>query len=65
MSQPIHFFDDIEPSEERIGVYVCHCGSNISATVNVEEVRGWAGQLLKDRGVVVSRDCKFMCSSLG
>jgi len=65
MSQPIHFFDDIEPSEERIGVYVCHCGSNISATVNVEEVRDWAGQRLKDRGVVVSRDYKFMCSSLG
>lgn len=65
MSQPVHFFDQPEPAEERIGVYVCHCGTNISATVNVEEVRDWAGQRLKERGVVISRDNKFMCSSLG
>jgi heterodisulfide reductase subunit A len=65
MSQPIHLFDRSEPVEERIGVYVCHCGTNISATVDVEEVRDWAAQRLKDRGVVVSRDYKFMCSSLG
>ena len=46
-------------------MYVCHCGTNISATVNVEEVREWAEQRLKDRGVVIARDNKFMCSSLG
>ncbi len=50
---------------ERIGVYVCHCGSNIAGTVDVEDVAKWAGEKLKDRGVVVSRDYKFMCSSLG
>jgi heterodisulfide reductase subunit A len=53
-----------EPTE-RIGVYVCHCGSNIAGTVDVEAVRDWAAENLKDRGVVVSRDYKFMCSSLG
>ncbi len=52
-------------SKERIGVYVCHCGSNIAGTVDVAEVSRWAGEALKDRGVVVSRDYKFMCSSLG
>lgn len=52
-------------SQERIGVYICHCGSNIAGTVDVEEVSKWAGENLKDRGVVVSRDYKFMCSSLG
>lgn len=52
-------------SKERIGVYICHCGSNIAGTVDVEEVARWAGEALKDRGVVVSRDYKFMCSSLG
>ena len=51
--------------KERIGVYVCHCGSNIAGTVDVEEVARWAGEELKDNGVVVSRDYKFMCSSLG
>ncbi len=54
-----------EQPQERIGVYVCHCGSNIAATVDVEDVATWAGEELKDRGVVVSRDYKFMCSSLG
>ncbi|MFN3309921.1 MAG: 4Fe-4S binding protein [Anaerolineales bacterium] len=52
-------------SKEKIGVYVCHCGSNIAGTVDVAEVSRWAGEALKDRGVVVSRDYKFMCSSLG
>ncbi len=51
--------------KERIGVYVCHCGSNIAATVDVENVAQWAGEELDDRGVVVARDYKFMCSSLG
>jgi heterodisulfide reductase subunit A len=51
--------------KERIGVYVCHCGSNIAGMVDVEEVSKWAGDQLKERGVVVSRDYKFMCSSLG
>ncbi|MGB2822416.1 MAG: CoB--CoM heterodisulfide reductase iron-sulfur subunit A family protein [Phycisphaerae bacterium] len=48
---------------ERVGVYVCHCGSNIAGTVDVEEVTRWAGESIPD--VVVSRDYKFMCSSLG
>src|SRR5512140_1586347 len=65
MSQPIHFFDEPAPAEERVGVYVCHCGTNISGTVDAVEVRDWAGQRLKDRGVVIARDNKFMCSSLG
>ena len=48
---------------ERVGVYVCHCGSNIAGVVDVEDVSRWAGENLDD--VVVSRDYKFMCSSLG
>ncbi|MBM3125402.1 MAG: CoB--CoM heterodisulfide reductase iron-sulfur subunit A family protein [Chloroflexi bacterium] len=50
---------------EKIGVYVCHCGTNIAGVVNVEEVRDWTAKNLKDHGVVISRDYKFMCSSLG
>src|SRR5512138_1734847 len=48
---------------EKIGVYVCHCGSNIAGMVDVEAVAKWAGENVKD--VVVSKDYKFMCSSLG
>ncbi len=51
--------------QERIGVYICHCGTNIAGVVNVGEVSKWAGENLEDQGVVVSRDYKFMCSSLG
>jgi heterodisulfide reductase subunit A2 len=49
-------------SEERVGVYVCHCGSNIAGTVDVEDVSQWAGS---QENVICSRDYKFMCSSLG
>ena len=50
---------------EKIGVYVCHCGTNIAGTVDVQEVAEWAAARLKHRGVVIGRDYKFMCSSLG
>jgi len=52
-------------TQERIGVYVCHCGTNIAGTVDVAQVAEWAASRLKDRGVVIARDYKFMCSSLG
>ncbi|NOZ70412.1 MAG: CoB--CoM heterodisulfide reductase iron-sulfur subunit A family protein [Chloroflexi bacterium] len=48
--------------KERVGVYVCHCGTNIAKTVDVEEVARWAGEQAE---VVIARDYKFMCSSLG
>ncbi|GIK09269.1 MAG: heterodisulfide reductase subunit A [Anaerolineaceae bacterium] len=51
--------------QERIGVYVCHCGTNIAGTVDVQQVAEWAATRLKRRGVVIGRDYKFMCSSLG
>ncbi len=51
--------------KERIGVYVCHCGTNIAGIVDVADVAKFAGEQLKDSGVVISRDYKFMCSSLG
>jgi len=59
---------EIQPESngmEKIGVYVCHCGSNIAGTVDVADVAKWAGKKLKGRGVVIARDYKFMCSSLG
>ncbi len=48
---------------EKLGIYICHCGSNIAGTVDCEEVARWAGENIDD--VVVSRDYKFMCSSPG
>ena len=48
--------------EPRIGVYICHCGSNIAGIVDVEEVVRFAQGL---DSVVVARDYKFMCSQPG
>jgi heterodisulfide reductase subunit A len=49
----------------KVGVYVCHCGTNIAGMVDVEAVRDWVQENLGKDGVVISRDYKFMCSSLG
>jgi len=46
----------------RTGVYVCHCGTNIAATVDVAEVRRFASRLPE---VVVARDYTYMCSDPG
>jgi len=46
----------------RIGVYICHCGTNIAQTVNVIELREFAEGL---PGVVLARDYQFMCSDPG
>lgn len=48
--------------ERRIGVYICHCGTNIAPTVNVEEVAEFARSL---GSVVTARDYKFMCADPG
>ena len=46
----------------KVGVYVCHCGHNIAAKVDVGRVVAFAGSL---PGVAVARDYKFMCSDPG
>jgi heterodisulfide reductase subunit A len=48
--------------EPRIGVYVCHCGTNIAGTVDVEEVAKYAETLPH---VVVSRHYPYTCSDPG
>jgi heterodisulfide reductase subunit A len=46
----------------KIGVFVCHCGENISATVDCAKVAETAG---KYDGVTYSVDYKYMCSDPG
>ncbi|TES83627.1 MAG: CoB--CoM heterodisulfide reductase iron-sulfur subunit A family protein [Dehalococcoidia bacterium] len=48
--------------EPKIGVYICHCGSNIAGTVDTAAVAQFAQGL---EGVVAARDYKFMCSDPG
>ena len=47
---------------QRIGVFVCWCGSNIAATVDVERV---SQALSKEPGVVFSTNYQYMCSQTG
>ncbi len=49
-------------AEPRVGVYVCHCGGNISDVVDVQQVAMQAGRL---PGVIVARTHVFMCSAPG
>ena len=47
---------------QKIGVFVCHCGSNIAATVDVKKVVQLA---LKEPGVCHAEDYPYMCSEAG
>jgi heterodisulfide reductase subunit A2 len=46
----------------RVGVYVCHCGTNIAGKVDMNAVVESASKL---PGVVIARDYKYMCSDPG
>jgi heterodisulfide reductase subunit A-like polyferredoxin len=47
---------------ERVGVFICHCGSNIGAVVDCARV----AEAVKDYpGVAYSTDYKYMCSEPG
>ncbi|MBI5622269.1 MAG: CoB--CoM heterodisulfide reductase iron-sulfur subunit A family protein [Elusimicrobia bacterium] len=49
-------------SGPKIGFYICHCGTNIAGTIDVEAVREHAAKL---PGVAVSKGYKYMCSDPG
>jgi heterodisulfide reductase subunit A len=46
----------------RIGVYICHCGINIAATVDIEKVTAFARTLPH---VTIARNYQYMCSDPG
>ncbi len=47
---------------QKIGVFVCHCGTNIAGTVDVKAVSEALG---KEPGVVFSAEYPYMCSEAG
>lgn len=47
---------------QRIGVFVCHCGTNIAGTVDVKAV---AEAIKSEPGVVFATDYQYMCSQSG
>jgi heterodisulfide reductase subunit A len=48
--------------ECRVGVYVCHCGTNISKMVDVVRI---AAEMNNHTNVAIARDYRFMCSDPG
>lgn len=48
--------------ETKVGVYICHCGGNISDTVDVEKVREAAA---KFEGVKIAETYEYVCSDPG
>lgn len=48
--------------EPRVGVYICHCGGNISDIVDVEKVREAVSHF---HGVKVAEAYQYMCSKAG
>jgi heterodisulfide reductase subunit A2 len=49
-------------SKIQTGVYVCHCGTNIASTVDINIVTAYAREL---DGVQLARDYAYMCSEPG
>ncbi|MBM4341052.1 MAG: CoB--CoM heterodisulfide reductase iron-sulfur subunit A family protein [Deltaproteobacteria bacterium] len=47
---------------KKIGIYICHCGTNIAATVDCEELVRFSSTL---PGVKISRDYRYLCSDPG
>ena len=51
---------DVEGQDPRVGVFVCHCGTNIAGVVNVPEVVEYARTL---PGVVYAENNLYTCSN--
>ena len=46
---------------QKIGVFICHCGTNIAATVDVEAV---TEAIKNEPGVVYAVNYQYMCSEM-
>ena len=54
--------DNPKQEEMRVGVYICHCGSNIAGIIPPAEVAEWASHL---PGVVHATDTLYACADSG
>jgi heterodisulfide reductase subunit A len=54
--------DSSNNEELRIGVYLCHCGTNIAGVIPPDEVAEWASHL---PGVVHATDTLYACADSG
>jgi len=54
--------DNLINEDLRIGVYICHCGSNIAGVIDPAELAAWASHL---PGVVRATDTLYACADSG
>jgi len=54
--------ESVNPAEPRIGVFVCHCGSNIAGCLDCEALTEYSAAL---PNVVVAKDNLYTCSESG
>ena len=54
--------DNLINEDLRIGVYICHCGSNIAGVIDPAELAEWASRL---PGVVRATDTLYACADSG
>ncbi len=63
LSKRFHFLPSAYYVREmKIGVFICHCGTNIAATVDIEKVTAFAKTLPH---VAIARNYQYMCSDPG
>jgi len=53
---------DVTTKEPRIGVFVCHCGSNIGGVIDCQRVANYARSL---KNVILATDLMYSCSPDG
>ena len=49
-----------ENQEPRIGVFICHCGTNIAGSIDIQAVKDYATTL---PNVIVADEYQYMCST--
>ncbi len=54
--------DEKKPQEPRVGVYICHCGTNIAGSIDIKELQDYARTIAD---VVVSDEYQYVCSTPG
>ena len=54
--------DETKSQKPRIGVYICHCGTNIAGSIDIKELQEYARTI---PNVVLADEYQYMCSTPG
>lgn len=54
--------DETKSQKPRVGVYICHCGTNIAGSIDIKELQDFAQTI---PNVVLADEYQYMCSTPG